>query len=556
MFFSVAILAVFGATVLADGTKDGDAMNLQKLVARNLFRNYPESICDFLTKTEITHVNADLIHWLLKNANASCVRRYANMKEGPERLAQLLEPRLLKDKRYEGTVYPPTKLLLHPELARAFFGPGEDEGPEGKEKEKEKDRDEEPSKSAKRSDNEVKAESVDDLLEIMGGLKIPERPSKGIESIQYGGIFFKVRRLPTLLMNLYGVDSKLTMRIVEFIIKYQMDYMNSKYWLIFLGIASPEDQLSVVDMLTPHEISPAILYSLNRYFGYNRKQLFSRYLDKNLPKDELRVRCAIAKEAEIAVGDMCDDLLRETTDKGLMVILEGREDRSSRIMLAEMVLKLGLKSEIDILLEAVFYKLTPYYVGLLAKAGKLNPIQRAALKSNVPLYLWPLECQPLDCRLKRWQVLDGPYKYSEETEIPQEQFDPTKPRFALNAYITTATAERIRVADYFVERAKDLLKSPMLAMEVNDFELMLTALGYLLADGGQLDCSNFFADVGDDSSWDDFIKNSNERIRNTRDKTLCDNPVSFFKLDERIGEVWQIMSLREFRSLVDSSYRG
>jgi hypothetical protein len=187
---------------------------------------------------------------------------------------------------------------------------------------------------------------------------------------------------------------------------------------------------------------------------------------------------------------------------------------------------------------------------------KLDPIQKAALKSNVPLHLWPPKHQPLEHRLKKWLTLNGPYRYVEETDIPQEQFDSTKPHFALNTYITTAAAERIRVADYFVERAKDLLKSPMLAMEVSDFELMLTALGYLLADGRQLDCSNFFMDVGDDSCWYDFAEKSSERIRNTRDKTLCDNPDSFSILGDRLLGMDDIMSLQEFRSLIDSSYRG
>jgi hypothetical protein len=61
-------------------------------------------------------------------------------------------------------------------------------------------------------------------------------------------------------------------------------------------------------------------------------------------------------------------------------------------------------------------------------------------------------------------------------EIPQEQFDPTKPHFALNTRIVTAAAERTRVADCFIVRAKDLLKSPMLTMSKGDFNLMLTAL--------------------------------------------------------------------------------
>jgi hypothetical protein len=86
----------------------------------------------------------------------------------------------------------------------------------------------------------------------------------------------------------------------------------------------------------------------------------------------------------------------------------------------------------------------------------------------VPLYLWSFKYQPLEYRLKRWHILDSSYGYVEETEIPQEQFDPITPHFALNTYITTAAAERTRVADYFIERAKDLLKSLMLAMEVSD----------------------------------------------------------------------------------------
>jgi hypothetical protein len=257
------------------------------------------------------------------------------------------------------------------------------------------------------------------------------------------------------------------------------------------------------------------------------------------------------------MGDMCSNLLGKTTDEGLMDILEGREDRSSRIMLAEMVRKLGLKSEIDVLLKAVFYKLTPYDTKFLAESTGLNPIQEAALESDVPLHLWPVEYQPLEHRLKRWLTLDGPYEYVEGTDIPQEEFNFTKRHLALNTYITTATARRIRVADYFIERAKDLLKSPMLTLEVSDLELMLVALGCLLADGGQLDCSNFFVDIAGDSSWDDFIEKLDKRIRSCQVNFLTwHEPWVFLKLDERIRWIPRIMSLQEFRSLVDSSYRG
>jgi hypothetical protein len=63
-------------------------------------------------------------------------------------------------------------------------------------------------------------------------------------------------------------------------------------------------------------------------------------------------------------------------------------------------------------------------------------------------------------------------------------------------------------------------------------------------------------DVGDDSRWYHFTEKSSKRIRNTRDKTLCDNPDSFSILGDRLPGMQQIMSLKEFRSLVDSSYRG
>jgi hypothetical protein len=386
-------------------------------------------------------------------------------------------------------------------------------------------------------------------------LKISEQPSKEIKSIQYGGNFFEAR-LSKLLVELYKADRELAMCIVEFIIKHQMDYMNCIFWLTFLRIASLEDQISVVDMLTPHEMTPGILYPIGHFSGPNSRELVLRYLDEKLPENELLVRCVIAKEAEVVVDDLCSNLLCKTTDEGLMDILEGREDRPSRVVLSRMVRRLGLKSGIDVLLKAVSYKLTPYDTKFLAVFDKLNPIQEAAIKSDLPLHLWPPKHQPLEHRLKKWLTLNGSYKYVEETDIPQEQFDLARPHFALNTYITTAAAERIRVADYFVERAKDLLKSPMLAMEVSDFELMLTALGYLLADGRQLDCSNFFMDVGDDSRWYHFTEKSSERIRNTRDKTLCDNPCIFSTLDDRLPGMQLIMSLKEFRSLVDSSYRG
>jgi hypothetical protein len=554
MLFSVTLLTVFGAIVLAGGTRDGNVVSLQKLVVRSLFHNHPESICDFIMKTDITCANAEIIHLLLKKADLFCVQRYSNTKEGPNRLAQLLEPRLLEDERYQKTLYSPTKLLVNPDLARAFFGPGGDKGCQGKGKEKVLDG--EPSEPVTRNDNEVKAESIDDLLGEMGGLKISEQPSKEIESIQYGGIFFETRRLSELLVELYKADRELAMHIVGFVIKHQMDYMNRIFWLTFLRIASLEDQISVADMLTPHEMTPAILYFIGCPAMLNGEQLVSRYLDENLPESELLVRCAIAREAGVVMGDMCSNLLGKTTDKDLMVILEGREDRSSRVALSKMVRRLRLKSRIDTVLEAVFYKLTPYDTELLTMFCKLNPIQEAALKSDVPLHLWPVEYQPLEHRLKRWLTLDGPYEYVEGTDIPKEQFDLARPHFALNTYITTVSGRRIRVADYFIERAKDLLKSPMLMMKMADFELMLTALGYLLADGGQLDCSNFFMDIGDDSSWNDFIGKLDKRIRSCQGKSNWNDPCIFSTLDDRLPGMDDIMSPKEFRSLVDSSYRG
>jgi hypothetical protein len=557
MLFPVTTLAVFGAIVLAGSTRDGDAMSLQKLVVRSLFCNHHESTCDFIMEAEITRENAEVIHLLLKDAGASCVQRYNNTKEGPDRLAQLLEPRLLEDERYQETLYSPTKLLIHPDLAKAFFGPGEDKGSRGKEeKEKEKDCDGEPLKLVEHGGDKVEVESISDLPGIMSGLKISEQLAKETKSIQYGGNFFETRRLSELLVELYKADSELAMRIVEFIIKHQMDYMNSLRWLEFLCIASLGDQLSVVDMLTPHEMSSEILGFISRKKIPNGERLVSRYLDKNLPENELLVRCAIAKMASIPADDKCIDLLRETTNEGLMVILEGREDRSSRTVLAKLSISLRRKSKFGVLLEADFYKLTPYHTRFLAASTELDPIQEAAFKSTVPLHLLPSRYRSLGHRLKRWLTLEGPYEYVKETDIPQEQFDLTKTHFALDTYITTAAARRIRVADYFVEGAKDLLKSPMLMMKMDDFELMLTALGYLLADGRQLDCSNFFMDIGDDSSWNDFARKSNEKIRNSQDESLCENPVGFFILGDRLPGMQQIMSLKEFRSLVDSSYRG
>jgi hypothetical protein len=554
MLFPVTPLTILGVIMLAGSTKGGDVMSLQKLVVRSLFSNHYKSTCDFIMETEITHENAEVIHLLLKNAGVSCVERYNNMKEGPERLAQLLEPRLLKDERYQESLYSLTKLLVNPDLARAFFGPGEDKGSQGKGKEKV--RDGEPLKSVEHSDDEVKAEIIDDLPRIMGGLKLSEQPSKGIESIQYGGNFFEVRHLPELLVELYKVDRELAMCIVEFIIKHQMDYMNSRIWLKFLRIASLEDQLSVVSMLAPHEMSFRILNFIGCDSGPNSKELVSRYLDEKLPENELLVRCAIAREAEVVVDDLCSNLLRKTTNEGLMDILEGREDRSSRMALSGMVLRLKLKSEADVISKAVFYKLTPYDTELLARFCKLSSTQKAALKSDVPLYLWPAEYQPLDCRLKRWLTFDGPYGYVEETDIPREQFDSAKPHFALNTYTTTVTEGRIRVADYFIERAKGLLASPMWIVSKDNFKLMLIALGYLLAEGRQLDCSNFFVDIGDDSSWHYFIENFNKRIRKRRYVRLRKDPVCIFVLSKLISGVWRIISLQEFRSLVDSSYRG
>jgi hypothetical protein len=299
-----------------------------------------------------------------------------------------------------------------------------------------------------------------------------------------------------------------------------------------------------------------MLYFIDCYTRSNSKELVSRYLDKKLPENELLVRCAIAKEAKVVVDGMCSDLLRKTTDENLMDILEGREDRPSRVALSRMVLRLKLKNEADVLLKAVFYKLTPCDTKFLAESTGLNPIQEAALESDVPLYLRPARYQPLKYRLKRWHTLDSPYKYVEETEIPQEQFDPTKPHFALNTYITTAAAEPTRVADYFIERAKALLESPMPKMKMEDFELMLTALGYLLADGRRLDCSNFFVNIGDDSGWDDFIEKLKERIWDNRNKLVHGHPVNLETVHERLGPIHKSISLQEFRSLVDSSYQS
>jgi hypothetical protein len=553
MLFPVTTLAVFGATVLAGGTKDGDVMSLKKLAMRSLFHNHPESICDFIMKTEITCANAEIIHLLLKDANTSCVQRYSNTKEGPNRLAQLLEPRLLEDERYQETLYSPTKLLVNPDLARAFFGPGEDKGCQGKGKEKV--RDGESSEPVTHNDNEVKAESIDDLLGRMGGLRISEQPSKEIKSIQYGGNFFEAR-LSKLLEELYKADRELAMHIVGFVIEHQIDYMNSMGWLEFICIASLEDQLSVVDMLTPHEMTPGILCFICLLSGPNRKELVLRYLDEKLPENELLVRCAIAKEAKVVMGDMCNDLLGKTTDKDLMIILEGREDRSSRVALFKMIRGLGLKSPIDALLKAVFYKLTPFETELLGMFDKVDSIQEAAVKSDVPPYLWPPKYQPLEHRLKRWLTLDGPYEYVEGTDIPQEQFNFTKQHLALNTRMVTNAGRRVRVADYFIERARNLLKSPMWTMGIDDFKVMLVALSYLLADGGQLDCSNFFVDIAGDSSWDDFIEKLDKRVRSSQGKSIWNDPCVFFKFDNPFSGMWWLMSLQEFRSLVDSSYRG
>jgi hypothetical protein len=165
-------------------------------------------------------------------------------------------------------------------------------------------------------------------------------PLKGSNPSSVVASFFEARRLSKLLMELYKTDRELTMRIMELIIKHQVDYMSSLGCLVFICIASLEDQLSVVGMLAPHEMSPGIL----------------------------------------------DEKITQQSDAG-----------------QEMVLRLKLKSEIDVLLKVVFYKPTPYHTEFLAKFGKLNPTQEAALKSDVPLCLWPPRYQPLDRRLKRWK---------------------------------------------------------------------------------------------------------------------------------------------------------
>jgi hypothetical protein len=118
---------------LACDTKDEGVKSLRKPVARNSVAKLSAATSNFLIKIEITHANAEVIDWLLKDADVSCVQRHVNMEEGPKRLAQLLESRLLKDKRFQVTFYPPTKLLIRPDLARAFFGPRE-KGFQGKEK--------------------------------------------------------------------------------------------------------------------------------------------------------------------------------------------------------------------------------------------------------------------------------------------------------------------------------------------------------------------------------------------------------------------------------------
>jgi hypothetical protein len=221
----------------------------------------------------------------------------------------------------------------------------------------------------------VKIENIDELPGSMGGLKISDRSSKRVESIQHGGIFPKARRLPGSLEKLYRADRELAMCIVEFIIKHRMDYMYCPDWLVFVvHWASPEDQLLVIDMLAPHEMSPRMLYSINCYTRSNSKEPVSRYLDKELPENELLVRCTIAKEAKVVVDGMCSDLLRKIMDEDLMDIFESRGDRPNRMALTEMVLRLKLKNEADVLLKAVFYKLTPYYIELLARSNDLNPI--------------------------------------------------------------------------------------------------------------------------------------------------------------------------------------
>jgi hypothetical protein len=85
---------------------------------------------------------------------------------------------------------------------------------------------------------------------------------------------------------------------------------------------------------------------------------------------------------------------------------------------------------------------------------------------------------------------------------------------------------------------------------------MLTALGYLLADGCQLDCSNFFVNIGDDSGWDDFIEKLKERIWDNRNKSVHGHPVNLETVRERLRPIHKDISLQEFRSLVDSSYQS
>jgi hypothetical protein len=103
----------------------------------------------------------------------------------------------------------------------------------------------------------------------------------------------------------------------------------------------------------------------------------------------------------------------------------------------------------------------------------------------------------------RWMRY-GPLQCTDD-EIEDGRFDPYNAPVTLNGWVTVDGVKHKRVADLVIETAAKLLETlSEQNISSTGIDLLLSAMGYLVAERRKLDFSRLFVELGNDDDWDNF----------------------------------------------------
>lgn len=539
---------------------------LREQVAFNLVRQHPPStIRSIFENFEIKPISLQEIDFLLSYPKFRYAQFYADILESPERAKKLCDPAFMKETGFHRTIYSPEKLLNNPDMARAFFV---DENWDPKKVVYVGEFAEAAGSGVDTSAAVERKMTLDQLTSRLSKMKMTKTVPDMEGCIYYAGNFLELLQFPGLIGNLYKTDRALAIHILDFVIEQQMGGMMYPSWINFLNYMEPRDQQWIMGKLAPREMllsfwhhmaaMPQLLDFMN---------FVSQYLDERLPEDDLFVRCMVLyKFIPSPKLDACSCRFAESWNREqdlaikLAAICERRADRSCRITLAQFLISAGLMDQMTILEQSTFYRLTPQYVECFVRELH-QPLGKefTHMKAVIPHSHLPIELLSTEDRLNAW-LSSNLYKCVEEMKILKNQIDLASAHTELNLYAQLEDSfdgetscdkakTRVRVAELYVEGAREILAAPLKVLCRRDYHITLNAMGHLLAEGCKLDLSNFFAfaeyQYGED--WSSLL----EKLESKNLISLTDD-YSFF--DSRLG-IRNYLTLSEFRLQVDSSFQ-